>query len=117
MPLPAAGLGGLPEAGAAGPGGWFGGMPPMGSVVNAPRNGEARLRSGTRPKVIPAMAAAPGVHEDTLDRRVNADRSAQDGDAALSDRERAELDELRKEITELAMERDAAARLIREAIR
>jgi hypothetical protein len=36
---------------------------------------------------------------------------------ALSERERYELDELRKELTELAMERDAAARLIREAIR
>jgi hypothetical protein len=35
----------------------------------------------------------------------------------LSARERDELDELRKEFAELAMERDAAARLIREAIR
>jgi hypothetical protein len=42
---------------------------------------------------------------------------ASDALGALSERERDELDELRKHITELAMERDAAARLIREAIR
>ena len=35
----------------------------------------------------------------------------------LSEHERNELDQLRKEFAELAMERDAAARLIKEAIR
>ncbi|ETZ99386.1 PPE family domain protein [Mycobacterium kansasii 824] len=36
--------------------------------------------------------------------------------STLSERERDELDKLRKEIAEVAMERDAAARLIKEAI-
>jgi hypothetical protein len=36
---------------------------------------------------------------------------------ALRARERDELDELRKQVAELAMKRDAAALLIREAIR
>jgi PPE-repeat protein len=115
--LPAAGLDGLPEAGAAGPGGWFGGMPPVGSVVNAPRNGAPGPRYESRLKVIPQMVAAPGVYEGTLDRGVKPDGRGLDAANALSERERDELDELRKEISDLAMERDAAARLIKEAIR
>jgi PPE-repeat protein len=114
--LPSGALDGLPEVGVAGPGGWFGGMPPVGSVVNAPRNGAAGPRAGSRLKVIPAMAAAPGVHEGTLDRGMKPTGRGSDALGALSARERDELDELRKEIAELAMERDAAARLIREAI-
>jgi len=48
--LPAAGLNGLPQAGAAGLGGSFGGMPMsgmpmMGGVVNASRYGAAGSRS------------------------------------------------------------------------
>jgi PPE-repeat protein len=115
--LPSGGLDGLPEAGAAGPGGWFGGLPPVGSVVNAPRNGATGPRSGSRLKVIPQMAAAPGVHDDAPDRAVKPNGRASDALGTLSERERDELDELRKQIAELAMERDAAARLIREAIR
>jgi PPE-repeat protein len=114
--LPIGGLDGLPEAGAAGPGGWFGGLPPVGSVVNAPRNGAAGPRSESRLKVIPQMAAAPGVHEATPDRGVKPNGRASDALGALSEPERYELDELREQIAELAMERDAAARLIREAI-
>jgi PPE-repeat protein len=115
--LPTGGLDGLPEAGAAGPGGWFGGLPPVGSVVNAPRNGATAPRSESRLKVIPQMAAAPGVHEATPDRGIAPNGRGSDALGALSARERDELDELRKQIAELAMERDAAARLIREAIR
>jgi PPE-repeat protein len=112
--LPAGGLDGLPQAGPAGLGGWSGGMPMMGGVVNAPRNGAAGPRSQSRLKVIPQMGAEPGGHEGTPDRGMKPNGRASD---ALSERERYELDELRKELTELAMERDAAARLIREAIR
>ena len=54
--LPMAALDALPQAGAAGPGGWFGGMPPMGSVVNAPRIGEASSNPRFRQKVIPEIA-------------------------------------------------------------
>jgi PPE-repeat protein len=112
--LPTAGLDGLPEAGAAGPGGWLGGMPPVASVVNAPRNGAAGPRSQSRLKVIPQMAAEPGVHDGTPGRWVN----APDGDGTSS--ERNELNELRTAIAELAKERDvltrSAALLIKEAL-
>jgi PPE-repeat protein len=116
--LPAAGLDGLPAAGAAAPPGWFGGMPPMlGSVVNAPRNGAAGLSPESRLKVIPQLAAAPGGREGTPDRGFKPHGHASDALGALSGRERNELDELRTQIAELAMERDAVARLIKEAIR
>jgi PPE-repeat protein len=113
--LPAGALDGVPLAGAAGPGGWFGGMPPMmGGVVNAPRNGAAGLSSESRLRVIPQMGAVPGGREGTADRWVN----APDGDATLS--ERAELNGLCDAIAELARERDvlmrSAALLIKEAL-
>jgi PPE-repeat protein len=109
--LPAAGLDGLPEAG---PGGWFGGIPPIVGAVNAPRDGAAGPRSESRLKVIPQMAAESGVDEGTPGRRVN----APDGHGGLSERE--ELHELRKAIAELAKERDvlkrSAAVLLQEAL-
>jgi PPE-repeat protein len=115
--LPTGGLEGLPEAGAAGLGGSFGGMPMMGGVVNAPRYGAAGPRSESRLKVIPQIAAAPGVHESTPDRGMTPNGHASDAVEALSARERYELHELRKEIDEVANQRDKAARLIKEAMR
>jgi PPE-repeat protein len=113
--LPAAGLDALPQAGAAGLGGWSGGMPPIVGAVNAPRNGAAGARPESRLKVIPQLAAAPGGHDGTPDRGMTPKgRAAED---ALSDRERYELHTLRNEIAELAKKRDKAARLIKEAIR
>jgi PPE-repeat protein len=113
--LPIAGLDGLPEAGAAGPPGWFGGMPPMvGGVVNAPRKGAAGVTSESRLKVIPHLAAGPGVHEGTPDRGVNAPHGA----GTLSERD--ELNGLRSALAELAKEREvlmrSAALLIKEAM-
>jgi PPE-repeat protein len=116
--LPTGGLDGLPEAGTAAPPGWFGGMPPMvGGVVNAPRKGAAGAPSESRLRVIPQLAAAPGGHQGTPDRGFKPNGRGSDAWAALSEHERDKLDELRKQFAELAMERDAAARLIREAIR
>jgi hypothetical protein len=116
--LPAGVLDGLPAAGPAGSPGWFGGMPPlMGGVVNAPRNGAAGLSSESRLRVIPQMAAAPGVHQGTADRGFKPNERASDVLGALSLYERDELDELRQQFAELATERDAAARSLREAIR
>jgi PPE-repeat protein len=110
--LPAAGLDGLPQAEATGFGGPFGGMPMMGGVVNAPRNGAAGPRSESRHKVIPQMGAAPGVGEGTRGRGSNA--AGGNGSS-----ERDELNGLRQAIAELAKERDvlmrSAARLIKEA--
>jgi PPE-repeat protein len=111
--LPVAGLDGVPQAGPAGLGG-FGGMPMMGGMVNAPRNGADSPRPESRLKVIPQLAAAPGAHDGTPDR--GRTRAADVVDA-LSDRERYELHTLRNEIAELAKQRDKAARLIKEAIR
>jgi PPE-repeat protein len=111
--LPVAGLDGVPQAGPAGLGG-FGGMPMMGGMVSAPRNGAAGPRPESRLKVIPEMARESGVHESTPDRGTT---RAADVVDALSDRERYELQNLRQEIADLAMERDAVDRLIREAMR
>jgi PPE-repeat protein len=112
--LPAAGLDGLPQAGPAGLGGSFGGVPPIISAVNAPRNGAAGPRSESRLKVIPQMAGQPGGHQGTPGRWV----SAPAGDTTVS--ERAELNGLRTAIVELAKERDvlmrSAALVIKEAL-
>jgi PPE-repeat protein len=118
--LPIAGFDGLPGAG---PGNLFGGLPAVGSVVNAPRNSAAGPHASSRLKVIPETAAAPGVHESTPARAMT--RSAGTADVArtsdvldeLSASERAELDQLRKDLADMALERDAAARSIREAVR
>jgi PPE-repeat protein len=115
--LPAAGLDGWPQPGAAGLGGWSGGMPMVGGVVNASRNGAAGARPESRLKVIPQLAAAPGVHDGTPDRGMTPTGRTADAVDALSDRERYELHTLRNEIAELAKQRDKAARLIKEAIR
>jgi PPE-repeat protein len=117
--LPAAGLDGVPQAGAAGLGGSFGGMPMggmpmMGGLVNAPRNGADSPRPESRLKVIPQLGSAPGVDQGTPDRGMT---RAADVVDALSDRERYELQTLRNEIADLAMERDAVDRLIKEAMR
>jgi PPE-repeat protein len=112
--LPAAGLDGVPQAGPAGLGGWSGGMPMMGGMVNAPRNGADSPRPESRLKVIPQLGTAPGAHDGTPDRGRT---RASDAVDALSDRERYELHTLRNEIAELAKQRDKAARLIKEAIR
>jgi PPE-repeat protein len=114
--LPTAGLDGLPAAAAAGPGGWVGGMPPMGGVVNAPRYGEG-VRSGSRLQVLPHTGAEPAARDATLDRRVPPNPNAPDRGDALSERERDELNDLRMAVAEMVTKRDATARLIREAIR
>jgi PPE-repeat protein len=115
--LPAAGLDGLPQAGVAGLGGSVGGMPMMGGVVNAPRYGAAGPRSESRFKVIPQIAAAPGVHEGTPDRGMTPNGHASDAVDALSDRELYELQMLREKVAEMAMERVAATQVIKEAMR
>jgi PPE-repeat protein len=111
--LPAAGLDGWPQAGAAGLGGWSGGMPMVGGVVNASGNGATAARPESRLKVIPQLAR--GFEEGGPDRGMTpTGRAAED---ALSDRERYELHTLRNEIAELTKQRNKAARLIKEAIR
>ena len=113
--LPLAALDALPRAEAAGAPGWFGGMPPIGSVVNAPRIGESASTSRFRRKVIPQIATGGSLLASPPDPQTKPTRRGSDGE--LSERERHELNDLRQEMAELAMERDAVARLIKEAIR
>jgi PPE-repeat protein len=121
--LPIDGLGAWAGSAAPGgmftgaPGGMFNGMCPVGSVVNTSRNGEPRSRADSRLKVIPQMPGEPGVGQNTQSRWVKLDQHAPHDASGLSERDRDELVTLRKELAELAMERDAAARLIKEAIR
>jgi PPE-repeat protein len=113
--LPGAGSVGAPALGAGAPG-MFGGIPPVASVANAPRNDDARSRYKLRPKVVAHMPGESGIEGDMVNRLAQPVPRARIGEDPLSDRERDELARLREELVDLAMERDAAARLIREAI-
>ncbi|WP_096287794.1 PPE family protein [Mycobacterium ahvazicum] len=112
-PLSPAALGGVPAAGAAAPGGFFG-IPPIGSLVNAPGGERARARGGPEPKVIPALPGESGAAEPPVANRAQPAR--RHVVSALSESERQELEKLRKDIADAATERDAAARLIKEAM-
>ena len=69
------------------------------------RDGAVRIVRETG-KPVAQVARELGVHEGTLGRWVNADRRAREGGGTLSGCERDELNRLRKENAELAMERD-----------
>ena len=109
--LPAAGTGALPAVGA--PGGMLGGLPMVGGMVNAPRNGDTRA-GGLRAKVMARMPGDPGDHDDPRDKWPQQGQQPADSGGALTEREREELRELRDAIAELVMERDATVRLMRE---
>jgi transposase len=72
-------------------------------------------------KPIAQVARELGLNEGTLGRWVNLDRRVRDGEGSLSENERVELNRLRKENAELAMERDvlkgSAALWVKEAMR
>jgi transposase len=74
------------------------------------REGAVRIVTETG-KPIAQVARELGINEGTLGNWVNLDRRArEDGSEPLSGSERAELVRLRREITELAMERDVLRR-------
>jgi hypothetical protein len=112
--LPADGLGAWAGSAAPGgmftgaPGGMFNGMCPVGSVVNAPRNGESRSRADSGLTVIPQLPGEPGVGENTPGRWVKLDQHAPHDASALSARD--ELNDLRMAIAILAKERDVLER-------
>jgi hypothetical protein len=87
----------------------------VGSLVNAPRGEQARTPSGSGQKVIPTMPGESGADEHTPV-PPQPQRTRQHVASTLSEHEREELAKLRKEIAEVATERDAAARLIKEAM-
>jgi transposase len=72
-------------------------------------------------KPIARVARELGLNEGTLGRWVNLERHAREGEGPLSESERDELNRLRKENAELAMERDvlkrSAALWVKEAMR
>jgi len=84
------------------------------------REGAVRIVRETG-KSIAQVARELGVHEGTLGRWVKLDRQAREGEGTLSESERNELNRLRKENAELAMERDVLKRSadlwVREAMR
>ncbi|KAA8939277.1 MAG: PPE family protein, partial [Mycobacterium sp.] len=106
---------------AAAPGSLFGGVPPMGpvgSIVNAPRDGEVRLRSRWRSSVLPPWATGPTDHDHTRGRYTPPHHGSSDDElAGLSEWD--EIEQLRQQIAELAKERDVlkdtAALLLEEA--
>lgn len=115
--LPMACLDALPAAGTASPSGWFGGVPPVASVVNAPRTG-APIRAASRHRVVAHIPGEEhGVSATIPSSGPIPDWRVVEVESANGGRERNEIDQLRDELTELVMERDAAARLIKEAIR
>lgn len=112
--LPVAGLEGAPQDEAGGFGSCYG-LPPIGSLINAPRGEQSRFRFGERQKVVPALTRQPA-EDDTPGKLAQAPQNLRNVLSSLSQGERDELDKLRKEISDLATERDAAARLIKEAL-
>jgi PPE-repeat protein len=99
---------------AAAPGGMMGGLPAVGSVVNAPRNGGSRSRAGARLAVLPRLPgeASTAEHDTTYTGHLP-------GGIGESD-DRDELDGLRSAVAQMARERDvlkrSASLLIKEAM-
>jgi PPE-repeat protein len=114
--LPAAGPGAVLSAGATAPGGSFGGIPPIGSFVNAPRGGQSRVWSGSDHKVIPMLPGESGADDHGPARPAQPQTARKYVASTLSEAEREEMEKLRREIAEVATERDAAARLVKEAL-
>ncbi|WP_081282521.1 PE/PPE C-terminal domain-containing protein, partial [Mycobacterium asiaticum] len=114
LDVPSAGVQGVPQGQIGGTAGYYG-LPPMGGLVNAPRGDQLRSTAGERHKVIPALARDMNA-DDAQARQSKPPQTLRNVVSALSEGERDELDKLRREIAELATERDAAARLVKEAL-
>ncbi|WAJ45151.1 PPE family protein [Mycobacterium sp. Aquia_216] len=115
--LPMTSLDVVPAAGPAAPGGFFGGMPPVASMVNAPRSRDALPRRLCS-KALPSWAAEPDDSQRARTRPLPPHHRAFGAPTtAISGRE--ELDQLRKKLTDLTKKRDllkeTAAFLIEEA--
>ena len=67
--------------------------------------------------MIPEIAKGGSLLASPPDLPTKPTRRDPDASGELSERERDELNELRRDMADLAMERDAVARLIKEAIR
>jgi PPE-repeat protein len=114
--LPMAGFDAVPQGGAAG-GGWLGGTPaigPIGSIVNAPRNGAGSPKPGMKARAGGDLSPK----ERTRGHWRGFDLLAPEAQSPLGGRE--ELIALRKGIADLTKERDllkrSATLLIKEAM-
>ncbi|WP_211281004.1 PE/PPE C-terminal domain-containing protein, partial [Mycobacterium sherrisii] len=119
--LPIAGLDATPAATATPPT-LFGGIPPMsgpvGSMVNAPRKGEAPSRR-MRSRALPAWTKQPATHAYTPDRAAQAPRTAAPALRSSGGRECNDVEQLQKELIALTKKRDllkrAAVLMIKQA--
>jgi PPE-repeat protein len=84
---------------------------PLGSVVNTPKSGTGTQPRCLRSNVLPPWATGPNVHGHTPGRPVQTQHSARNTPRTLGERERAELDQLRKELTTLTKKRDLLKRV------
>ena len=95
-----------------------GGLPMIGSVVNAPRNGESRQQAGSRLRVLPLMRRERDEAPADDETWSTAPSLGTESDEVPTERE--ELDELREAVASLARERDvlqrSASMLIRTAM-
>ena len=98
-------------SGAEATGGWLGGVPPIGSLVNTPSGSGSASRYAERPKVVVRMPGDPDADAAAAGSR------ASGATRPLNQCEQRELDTLRKIVTQLENDRDAAARSIRDRIR
>jgi PPE-repeat protein len=134
--LPELTLAGLPEAEIGGLGSGYGGVLPESLMAAAAggggaaaggwaatRGGGAAQRSGRAAQpgdgtrtpgpphtVIPQVARAAGLHEGTHGQATWPDQRARGGEGPLSESVRDEINDLRKQVAELAMERDVLMR-------
>ena len=98
-------------AAAAGGGGAAGGGWAGTRAGAATQSGDGtRTRYGSRPTVLPQVAGEAGLPEGTRGQARWPDQRAQVGEGTLSENVRAEINDLRKQIAELAVERDVLMR-------
>ncbi|MGV0748594.1 PPE family protein, SVP subgroup [Mycolicibacter minnesotensis] len=95
----------------------MGGLPPVAGAVNASQGTTTRSNYLPRMTVLPQTGDKPPARHGDASQWVSAQEVIADTAAGLTDEERAERDELRQEIAELALERDAVAFLLREVSR
>ncbi len=114
--LPMTSLDVVPAAGPAAPGGFFGGMPPVASMVNAP-SASSTYSQGLRSTVLASEAGKLGGGECGRGRPAPPMQRSRNDEAGWTQGELEELERLRREVAEVAREHDAVALLIREAIR
>ena len=81
-----------------------------------PRGEQTRARSGSDQKVIPTMPGESGAAQQAPGQAARPQPARRHVASALSEAEREELEKLRQDIADAATERDAAARLIKEAM-